>query len=516
MTNDQINKIGSKIDRATDIGDVDALKSAILECEKFGESAPPTIFYFLANAYFSLRKIAESSSSDVVWEWRNDYRQKELLYLRKAAQHIDFDLLHPYRKSQIYTNLGTLLQNTGRFIDGFYFLEKALKVTPNFGMALSNIPGSLKTYMEHIYDTGHKYLFCQKIYDSYAIDFDSLKYPIEPHAVGMVNKKKKEFCEWWDARREKYKNGLKMYHDRIEKYEFSFLSNLLKKFRIENFIIKHSGECTKYKSWCLHNNLFINPLNDLGSYSLAASDIYQLGSITSEINHGPYFHAMFDQMKQEFIGARYMFFCSIHKSKKTCADKNIILTDTLDGPSYGIAIEQMKTAYRTTYAIFDKIAYFLNKYQQLGHNELNLSFKNVWYKNGKYKEGLHSTFENLNNLPLRGLFWLSKDLAPEKKDDVNELHNFLEPQAQRISNIRNALEHGYVRIAEDKENQIWEGDFATRISKDELLSKTLYLQKLTRNALMYLGMSISIEEERQSATKKMERSIAQNVPHFRF
>jgi LA2681-like HEPN len=41
------------------------------------------------------------------------------------------------------------------------------------------------------------------------------------------------------------------------------------------------------------------------------------------------------------------------------------LYNTLDYPTYSVAIEKVKAAYRLAYSLFDKIAFFLNAYLDL-------------------------------------------------------------------------------------------------------------------------------------------------------
>ena len=62
--------------------------------------------------------------------------------------------------------------------------------------------------------------------------------------------------------------------------------------------------------------------------------------------------------------------------------------NTLDYPSYSLAVERMKAAFRMAYSLFDKIAYFLNEYLRLGIPERNVSFRTLWYEDQQKKKGL--------------------------------------------------------------------------------------------------------------------------------
>lgn len=356
MIEEEYNEIGKRIDDAIDCGDTGALNKLITECSQLNlKEDSPTLLYFIANIFSALRNLSENEKSINTWEWNSDYRKKEFLNLRKAIQHNKFKDINAARRCQIHTNLGNLLSNTGRFIEAFDEWEKALRIFPKFSMALIQIPYCLfHVYSKLVSDDGHKYLFYQKIYDHYSMDLDKLEYPLELHAVDAVKEEKRKFCEWWSAIKDDAFRDLKMHHNKIEDYNIS---------------LGRSKEERLYRQWCLQNKLFINPLNDLGSYTFAARDIYSIGNTKCKIGHGPWFHYMFDQMKQEFIAARYMLFCAVNKFSKSYVDKDVLLTDTLDWPVYGLDIEQIKISYRITYSILDKIAYFLNKYFDLGNKE---------------------------------------------------------------------------------------------------------------------------------------------------
>ncbi|GEL68201.1 hypothetical protein MPS01_23560 [Marinilactibacillus psychrotolerans] len=92
-------------------------------------------------------------------------------------------------------------------------------------------------------------------------------------------------------------------------------------------------------------------------------------------------------------------------------NKKVFLVNTLDYPIYGIGIEKVKAAYRSIYSIFDKIAYFLNKYFKLKIPDGTISFVNLWYKDmrkNKRREEIQKILQE--NYALNGLWWIYKDL----------------------------------------------------------------------------------------------------------
>ena len=98
----------------------------------------------------------------------------------------------------------------------------------------------------------------------------------------------------------------------------------------------------------------------------------------------------------------------------------------------------MKAAYRLCYSLFDKIAFFLNHYMKLGIPERRISFRHVW--RDKEAGPVRQAFLASENWPWRGLFWLSKDLYE------SDLSNVLEPDARALHDLRNHLEHKYVKV----------------------------------------------------------------------
>jgi hypothetical protein len=62
------------------------------------------------------------------------------------------------------------------------------------------------------------------------------------------------------------------------------------------------------------------------------------------------------------------------------------------------------------YSLLEKVSYFLNHYLALGIPERRTGFRSFWYDGQERQRGLRPEFDACDNWPLRGLFWLSKDL----------------------------------------------------------------------------------------------------------
>jgi len=265
-----------------------------------------------------------------------------------------------------------------------------------------------------------------------------------------------------------------------------------------------SEEERLYRHWCLKNKLFINPLNDLGAYPIANQDVLLLPDYVTEINKTPTLMGFFNQMKQEFVSARWLLYEGLHPKDVHYSDHGVDLYDTLDYPSYSLAVEKVKAAFRIVYSIFDKIGFFLSEYMELGVKPNKVSFKTIWYHHfdhsNRMKNVLWDKFSTSENWAFRGLFWLSKDLFEDN------FINMTEPDAQVLSEIRNHMEHKYLKVHEllltsrGKNNliDVGSGDsLAYSIKREDLEIKTLRLLNLSRASLIYLSMGMHQEEKQR-------------------
>jgi len=279
---------------------------------------------------------------------------------------------------------------------------------------------------------------------------------------------------------------------------------------MESFSLGDSNDEINYRKWCLRNRLFLNPLNDLGPYPIAATDVFSLPSVVVDIGEGPYYPGYFNQMKQEFASARYLYYEGITADEPHFSDKEVKLVNTLDYPSYALAVEKMKASFRMAYSLFDKIAFFLNHYLKLSIPERRVSFRTIWYESQSREKGLRADFQQRQNWPLRGLFWLSKDLYEDKPG----FKESIQPDAQELNEIRNHLEHKYLKLHEDmwyepseREHDVFKAladTLAFSMYRRDFEEKALRLIKMVRAGLIYLSLSIHWEERERARQRDPE------------
>lgn len=166
-----------------------------------------------------------------------------------------------------------------------------------------------------------------------------------------------------------------------------------------------------------------------------------------------------------------------------------------DYPLYGIRIEQLKTAYKTLFGLLDKIAFFMNAYYELGIAETDIDFRSIWYSKhyGKNCYEYRNTLNKDANFALASLYWISRDLYDRFESSPN-------PELMRIRNIRNALEHKYVKIVAGYFPERLNGDvddLALYVSEDEMFRLTMELMKTAREAIICLSLCVNIEEKKR-------------------
>ena len=472
--------LGNFIDIAADDNDAGAADKGIKFAEKLltaklSQIDKALLYYFSANAW-SIKDIADSKVQDSAWAWKQENLEQQLFLLRKACVEPGFADLSKMHQCSIFTNLANLLSRIGRFVEAPEAFDKAITVVPKFSMAIGNKGVALLSYARADYDSGHKVVFL-----SYAHKLltQALTLPLLDYA----------------------RNGFSGEISNIEK----LIKNPEQKLQMlakSKSLGDSEGEID-YHKWCLSNRLFLNPLNDIGPFEITAHDPLLLPDMITNLKEPPWFFGLFNQLKQEYVSARYFLYGGISEEAVHFSDKGVYLVNTLDYTAHCLAQERVKIAFRISYSIFDKIAFFLNEYFKLGLKKRNIYFSKVWYKDGDFKKGLHQDFAARRNLPLRGLYWLSRDLFEEEAPFVAAL----EPDAKKLRDIRNHLEHKYIKIQDffreesDDRHSMYD-PLALRISRTDFNNKALRILKLSRAALIYLSLGIHGEERGRSKNKK--------------
>lgn len=465
------------VDLATDTDNQTLVDQVLVLADELEARCPASghlvvLDYIRANAW-GCRYQRRYRERDNLWDFEQPEILQQVLLLRRAAYGAGFPTLHPFQRCQILTNLGNQLDALGRFVEARACWSEALATSPEFWMARANRGRGLMYYAEALHDPGHKVVFAHNAHKDLILSLRLIK----------------EYPEFGDPRL------YDAFASSAERIDSDFdLAAIDAHYSPDMGYMGNGSDEQDYRRWCLANTLFLNPLNDVEQAPIAARDALTLPDFILPVSEPPVAAGMFNELKQLYVSARLMLWEGCHAVAGHFSDRDVVLYDTLDSPAYGLGIEKTKASFRMAYSIFDKIAYFLDHYLILGMEKHKISFRTVWRE--KKIGPLRPSIAHSENWPLRGLYWLSKDLFEKGVMDSAD------PQARALAELRNHLEHKYVKVHDDA-TSISEGfdpfldTLAYHITKEDLERKTLRLLQLSRSALIYLSLAMHHEERRR-------------------
>jgi hypothetical protein len=193
-------------------------------------------------------------------------------------------------------------------------------------------------------------------------------------------------------------------------------------------------------------------------------------------------------IKEEFVSARYLFYHS-KDEQRVLAQRNSMTHygDPEGSAEFGLISGLLKTSFRLSVDLLDKVAAFLVLYFDLGDPSKNYNFNNVWFKDRDPKKNvLHPVFAARlqDNYPLMGLRDLQKDFH-------------LQEFPGKVKDTRNAAVHRWLTLhwlpVEEGKGQ------STSWNLDDFFSITLFLLRQAKGAILLLVAAINIEERRRKA-----------------
>ena len=480
---DALQAIAQLVDYAHDQGDLALTTKALNWCDEVEsrltlDSQRIHLDYFRANAW-AHRQSTRHADRSAAWAWDQEELQQQVYFLRRARNSPAFDQFPVLGRCQILTNLANQLDTVGRFIEARMLWGDALSAQPEFWMARANRGRGLMHYAHALYDPGHTAVFALEAHKDLV------------QALRHID----EHPEYGDP-------GLRpFFSEAARAIEGHFdLLRIAADYRPDQFELGDGEDERRYRKWCLRENLFLNPLNDLGPNAIAARDVLTLPDFVTPVGEPPALVGFFNQLKQEFVSARWLYFEGVDRDEVHLSDRGVLLYNTLDYPSLGLGVEKVKMAFRMSYSLLDKIAFFLNHYMKLGIPEKRISFRHVWRE--KETGPVRAEFSASENWPFRGLYWLSKDLFEKDIKDLTE------PDARDLHELRNHLEHKYVKVhsmtvpagpAAGSARDPFRDNLAHAVSRNDLERRSLRILKLARAALIYLSLGMHKEEQRRRA-----------------
>jgi hypothetical protein len=227
----------------------------------------------------------------------------------------------------VLNNLGTALNSTGRLLPAIAIWDQALAMSPGFAMALGNRGCAFVEYGRSVPDEGHAFLLWKRAW----LDLRAaMEKPLHSEAS----------------------QGFGGYLSIIEKVlSAEFLTDAIDWNALP---LGTSDEEIIYRQWCLDERLFLHPLNDLGPISLAGYDPISTPSMTLGLGLGEYYQGFFNELKQEFVSARYLLFEALKANGSHFSDRDVIIADTLDQPVYSLSSQKLRLAFRSASSLFIK------------------------------------------------------------------------------------------------------------------------------------------------------------------
>lgn len=433
--------------------------------------------YNLANGYSYLQDIKIKLKLYSKIDLNLQDLVQEILNLRLALKY-SINSSDKDSVCRILTNLGNLFSRLGRFSESIHYWEKAICLKPDFYEAIGNYGISLLRYSNFVYD--------------YHIKLYFLKLSQVRLNECLATKRGKDNLEDFTISLN-YVNDILKQHNPTKQFKFKQIS-----------LGRTKGE-KNYREWCLKNRFYLNPLNDITEETFAACDSLSLPPMFIYLNKPLINHQLFNQIKQEYVSARYFLYESAINYRTHFSDNRNLLVDTLDYACYSLSIEKLKISFRSCYSILDKISFLLNEYLNLGIHYERVNFKNIWFiYNKKSPTELRSCFSEKHNIALQGLYWLSRDIYDKEHIDYIDA---IEPDAKEIGLIRNHIEHKSFMVVDIGDTNLINDKFTYQISRTDFENKTYKLFKIVRSAIIYLTLGIHIEERKNKKSEHIPVSI---------
>jgi len=461
-----------------------------------------------AKYYYTLGNCSEKLFNYHRLDWFSDELSKSVIFFRKALyviQKIDFpsdDVL--LLRSCIETNLGSNLSSQGRAFCCIPLWDDAIKCKENPVPIISKAENEL-FIASSIYDPSHKRIHYFTAYQLIQFGLEHLDklYP-EQRAAYSKGSHLMSFKVW--------------YEDNFKTDDFSYFDLYKMDFK--------SRKQASYLKWCGDNKLFINDLNDVSLSEIVYQDIMTLPNISRQFNptlsmyEELMYHGNFDELKNDYCYARYLVF----EAKDIDNDQIHLFNDTyphcndMAHTITNLKASHYKSAFKTLYSIFDKIAYFIHRFFDLNDikKDRTISFDSIFRNNsGTWKP--HSKLKDSQNCFLHALFYILKDIRDVR--GLTPVSRWLDPDAKAFSEIRNAIEHRSLKIIDDFGYSFTQSDRSYKQSsldslKGEINDNEAQIKKLVDEISLAerkknIALKEALEAEKLSFDEKLQQDKSQ-------
>ncbi len=343
-------------------------------------------------------------------------------------------------RSRLLTNLANELDIQGRRLEALAYYDDAIS-SGNVNALLSKASCIYKL-AKSVYDCGHAYYFYRESAKFYREAFSRIDEFHPAHKQYIVdNPFYDHFLKWFEDQELQHGDDFP---------EINTIKVPASKSKKEN----------DYLKWCAKNRLFINELNGISTSEVVNHDVLELPAFSARINplltttEELSFHGHFDEMKTDYCYARYLAFSASSMSlfDEHFSNSTFEHVDTLDYEINNLKTNHLKSCFRISYSIFDKISFFLYHFFELDavQNDRNADFRQIWFVDPKKSKTLKSVFENSRNDYFKALYFISHEIRQggEKVPTDEDLSYWFDPDTQRMFKIRNAMEHRAFKLAD--------------------------------------------------------------------
>ena len=410
-------------------------------------------YYGLGNCFAALYNSHSSM-------WHSQELAKVVVCYRKALAKINKIDSSPeidMWKSMILTNLANYLSSQGRVLCCIELYDEAIRLDNNPVAYVSKARNEL-FIADSIYDSGHR----DYHYFTAATLLDELK----PYAKYLEPEQRQPIEK--GGRLNHFKNW---FHENYKYSAFDYFKGYKYEF--------YSDEQKSYLDWCANNRLFLNDLNDVCGSEIVYQDVLALSPFTQKFNDlltetdELVYHVNYDEIKNDYCYARYLMFqaLSINNDESHYYNRTFKHVDSRCGVIDNLKVSHLKSSFKTLYATFDKIAYFIHRFFDL--NDISKDNKiyidklfqklngNGWKPNEKLEDG--------KNYFINALFFILQDLRDVK--GFESVSKWIDPNSEKFSEIRNAMEHRSLVIVDSKSyNLIMSFDIVNKPSTERFNS----------------------------------------------
>lgn len=421
--------------------------------------------YNLGNGYSSLYEIALSSGEDLY--------SIEKLWKKAVKNYRSVPYDHDFY-SIAQTNLANTMDHVGRPIEAIAHYEEALKKDSSHAMAAANLALAMEN-MAGISDYSNAYLiYSYQTYNRALADKESILKIGGQKAYDMFVSHRDKIKSFFEN------NGQSKL----------LLLDLTHPYRDDS---TQSDSVRFYTNFCIEHDLYLNlHLHDRNS-DASVGDPIVVKPITS-IKDNKSTQEMFfrlNEIKESYMTARYLLVQSQYTHKETSDISNqTTLINNADYSASNLYVGLLKSSYKESIGVLDKIAILINFYLKLGHkeNDPKLDYRKVWYSGLDKTQGINTKVVKRGGRYLYGAKSLCDEIASLDKG------------------IRNSLTHRYLRIY-----RVISGPPDT-YTFEELVDKTIKIHYLVKCTIISLANFINQVEGNKLHAAKMSGKIVPPMP----